>query len=59
MDGNIDYFLNKNYDHEKNKMEAGSGNIIQDCVVYMKQLYDDLDKDVIKVFVIICRNLLI
>lgn len=51
MEGNIDYFLHKNYDEEKNKMHPDSSNIIQDCVVHMKTLYEKLEKDVINVFV--------
>jgi len=51
MEGNIDYFLNKNYDDEKNKMKHGSRNIIQDCVVHMKNLYENLEKDIINVFI--------
>ena len=51
MEGNIDYFLNKNYDDEKNKMKHGSRNIIQDCVVHMKNLYENLEKDIIIVFI--------
>ena len=43
--------MNKDYDNEKNKMEAGSGNIIQDCVSHMKALYENLEKDVINIFV--------
>lgn len=51
MEGNIDYFLNKDYENEKNKMKASSSNIIQDCVSQMKTLYEHLEKDVINIFV--------
>lgn len=51
MEGNIEFFLNKDYATEKNKMEASSSNIIQDCISHMKTLYENLEKDVINIFV--------
>ena len=58
MDGDIEYFLCKNYDDEiekgKNVTSAsgsGSSNVIGDCIIHMKDLYYKLDNKVVDVFV--------
>lgn len=58
MDGNVEYFLCKDYNDEIEKgksvttdSRSGTSNIIADCIVHMKELYYKLDDKVVKTFI--------
>ena len=52
MDGDIEYFLYKDYNYENKKMNVNNTNsIITECIMHMKELYSKLDKDIINIFV--------
>ena len=54
MEGNVDFFLHKDYKTEINK---GNNTIIIDCIKHMKELYTKLEKDIVNVFVVYMQKL--